>query len=405
MKVLLLAPQPCYVDRGTPIAVDLTVATLCDAGYEVDLLTFPGGVDRDYAGLRTFRVGKRFSSTPARAGLSAKKLALDFLMLWHAIALAARNRYTLVHAVEESSFIALVLRLFFRIPYITDMDSRITTQLTDRFGWLKPLDKALWWLETVPARFASGVIAMCDSLQSEVLKVRKKNVFVVKDVSLLDYYGDAELSPPPELAEIRARHNKLLMYIGNLETYQGIDLMLGALGKLPRSSEPDTALVIVGGDAARIQHFQKHARELSVEKIVYFLGPQPVGLLRRLMAEADVMLSPRTQGTNTPLKLYSYLDSGVPVLATNLETHTQVVDHEQAMLCEPNPDAMALAIEKLLANADLRTQIASNAKELIETHHSLAVFRRQMLEIYRTVIEPESAIGQAKTIRQASTQD
>jgi len=77
MKVLFLAPQPCYIDRGTPIAVDLTLATLSDAGYEIDLLTFAGGEDRNYPGVRTFRVGRWFSRKPTRAGLSGKKLWLD----------------------------------------------------------------------------------------------------------------------------------------------------------------------------------------------------------------------------------------------------------------------------------------------------------------------------------------
>ena len=41
---------------------------------------------------------------------------------------------------------------------------------------------------------------------------------------------------------------------------------------------------------------------------------------------ADVLVSPRLKGLNTPMKIYSYLDSGSAVLATRLRTHTQVLD-------------------------------------------------------------------------------
>ena len=386
MKVLLLAPQSYYIDRGRPIAVDLTLATLSEAGYEVDLLTFPGGAEKNYPGVRTFRVGNWLSHKPTRAGLSARKLGLDLLMLGRAIRLALSNRYTLVHAVEESSFIALILRGLFRIPYVSDMDSRLTTQLTDRFEWLKPIDSLLWQIESLPTRFAGGVVAMCDSLKNEVLKVRAGNVFVVKDVSLLDYYGNPELVPPSELTEIRNTHKHLLMYVGNLESYQGIGLMLKAFAGLHRS---DAALVIVGGDADGIRRYSAEARSLGIESNCYFLGPQPVAMLQALMQNADVMLSPRTHGTNTPLKLYSYLDSGVPVIATNLRTHTQVVDAEQAMLCEPNPEDMARAMQTLLERQDIAKQIASNAKALVEEHHSLVVFRREMLEMYRQVTQDQ----------------
>jgi len=392
MKVLLLAPQPCYVDRGTPIAVDMTLATLCDAGYEVDLLTFPGGADRRYPGLRIFRVGEWLSQRPVQAGFSAKKLVLDVLMFVKALQLAVTNRYAIVHAVEESSFIAMVLRLVFRLPYIIDMDSRMTTQLTDRYPWLKPFDKFLWAVETLPSRFATSVVTMCDSLRVEVLKVCDNRVFVVKDVSLLDYYGDPALEPPQALEDIRANHDQLLMYIGNLETYQGINLMLQAFAlqqsNAKAAAKPtNVGLVVVGGDAHHIELFRERARALGLENSCYFIGPQPVGMLVKLMGRADVMLSPRTQGTNTPLKLYSYLDSGVPVLATNLRTHTQVVNQDQALLCEPNPEDMATAMADLLQSAELRARIATNAKKLIDEHHSLAVFRTEMLEVYRLVTQ------------------
>jgi len=383
MKLLVLAPQPCYIDRGTPIAVDLTLATLSEAGHEVDLLTFPGGEDRAYAGLRTLRVGSWLSKTPVRPGLSAKKLLLDLLMLGKAIKLAATNRYALVHAVEESSFIALLLRLVFRIHYLSDMDSRMTTQITDRFSWLRPLEKVLWSIESLPIRYASGVVTMCESLRHRVSAVREDNVFVVKDVSLLDYYKAAELQIPAKLNEIREQHDSVLMYIGNLETYQGIDLLLESFSKLMTNGKhPKSALVIVGGDSDRIAHYQQRASELKITAQTFFLGHQPVGMLKALTGMADVLVSPRIHGSNTPLKLYSYLDSGVPVLATDLQTHTQVVSEEHAKLCAATPAAMAEAIAELIDNPEHRATLARNARQLVIEHHSIDVFRRQMLGIY-----------------------
>ncbi len=403
MKLLMLAPQPCYIDRGTPIAVDLTLATLSDAGHEVDLLTFPGGEDRHYKGLRTFRVTDRFSKTPARPGLSAYKLLLDVLMLGKAIKLAATNRYTLVHAVEESSFIALVLRIFFRIPYISDMDSRMTTQLTDRFRWLKPFDKLLWAIESLPIRFARGVVTMCDSLRDQVKLVRDDNVFVVKDVSLLDYYNSTDLHLPPELAEIRNRHKTLLMYIGNLEIYQGIDLLLDAFAQLQRDKPDNEAgLVVVGGDTDRIAHYKQRAKELVIAERTYFMGHQPVGLLKALTEKTDLLVSPRTQGTNTPLKIYSYLDSGVPVLCTNLQTHTQVVNTEQAKLCAATPAAMANAITELMSDPEQCASLARNAKQLVNEQHSVAVFQRQLLRVYAELTgEPTGPCMQSETSESA----
>ena len=52
---------------------------------------------------------------------------------------------------------------------------------------------------------------------------------------------------------------------------------------------------------------------------------------------ADVLVSPRSRGTNTPLKIYQYLRSGRPIVATRLLTHTQVLSDEIAILTAPTP--------------------------------------------------------------------
>ncbi|MCK4835657.1 MAG: glycosyltransferase, partial [Candidatus Aminicenantes bacterium] len=57
-----------------------------------------------------------------------------------------------------------------------------------------------------------------------------------------------------------------------------------------------------------------------------------------------VLVSPRTLGTNIPLKIYSYLKSGIPVVATNLFTHTQTLNRDIAILVEPEPRQLAEGI-------------------------------------------------------------
>ena len=122
MRILVLAPQPFFVQRGTPIAVRLLLETLAKRGDELDVVVFPGGEDVEIPGCHFFRVPAP-GSGPIGPGFSAKKLFLDAILAPYAAWRMARKRYDLVIAVEEAAFIALPLRWIFGVPYIFDVDS------------------------------------------------------------------------------------------------------------------------------------------------------------------------------------------------------------------------------------------------------------------------------------------
>ena len=132
MRVLLLAPQPFYQDRGTPIAVDLVLRTLSARGVAVDVLAYHEGAPVSYPGVRLFRIPRLPGVRGIGPGPSWKKLVCDAVFFVTALRMAARSRYDLVHAVEESVFMAMAIRRRFGIPYLYDMDSSMAEQIVDK---------------------------------------------------------------------------------------------------------------------------------------------------------------------------------------------------------------------------------------------------------------------------------
>ena len=80
-RVLVVAPQPFYQDRGTPIALRQVLEALSGLGYQVDVLTFPVGQDIELPGVRIFRAGNPFRIRGVPVGLSARKLLLDLSLV------------------------------------------------------------------------------------------------------------------------------------------------------------------------------------------------------------------------------------------------------------------------------------------------------------------------------------
>jgi glycosyltransferase involved in cell wall biosynthesis len=100
------------------------------------------------------------------------------------------------------------------------------------------------------------------------------------------------------------------------------------------------------------------------------------------MKQADILISPRIKGENTPMKIYSYLDSGVPVIATDLPTHTQVMSTDISYLVKPEPAALSRGIVDLIENPELCKELSGKAREYIKKEHSYAVFKKTLYNIY-----------------------
>ena len=92
------------------------------------------------------------------------------------------------------------------------------------------------------------------------------------------------------------------------------------------------------------------------------------------LASADVLVSPRSLGTNTPLKLYAYLMSGRPVVVTDRPVHTQVLSGEEAVLASATPEGLAEAILEVLRDPERGATIARNAALLVAARYSPAAF-------------------------------
>jgi len=175
------------------------------------------------------------------------------------------------------------------------------------------------------------------------------------------------------------------MYVGNLERYQGIDLLVNGLAQVPASVPLHT--FIIGGDPAHVESYRKKVQELGIADRVQFMGARPVAALNGYLAQAEILLSPRTLGQNTPMKVYSYMQSGKVILATDIRSHTQALDSSCAQLVKPEPAALAKGIEQLANDPALRKSLGDAARDKAEREYSLPVFRNKLRHAYDNIVQ------------------
>lgn len=381
LNILVMAPQPFYQNRGTPIAVRLLVGELARQGHSVDLLVFHEGEDVDIDGVTVHRIPKPPGVRNIPPSISWKKLVCDGGMFFSAVSLMRKKRYDIVHAVEEAAFLAMFLKLLFKVAYVYDMDSSLVIQVVDKITFLRPFRPALEFFEKKAVQKSIGVVAVCQALVDIARKYDPEvNVARLEDISLLD---DGE--PTEEfLRERFGIAGPIMLYVGNLEGYQGIDLLLESF-HVARGQGVEGNVVIIGGTAEHIDQYRQKVAQLGVENKVFFCGPRPVEQLGGYLAQADILLSPRIQGNNTPMKLYSYLDSGKAVLATRLPTHTQVLTDDIACLVEPTRSAMAAGMVRLLSDPQLCLTLGEKGRKIAQENYSLASFQKKLSRFYLEV--------------------
>lgn len=382
MRILVLAPQPFFVQRGTPIATKMLIETLTEAGHSVDVIVYAEGEDVDIPGASFYRVPQFPGTGNMPPGFSLKKLVSDAVMFPVIAWRLMRNRFDLVLAVEESAFMAMVLGPVFGVPYIYDMDSSIPEQINDKRPLPKWLFQALSKVEGAAARRSIGTITCCKALE-ELAKDYAPNVPVqtLEDVTMVEPLASCE---PPSDVEF---DEPVVMYVGNLEQYQGVDILVEGFAKAVHDGLT-ARLVIIGGTDEHIAKYKSMARSLGVENSVSLLGPRPVEKLGSYLSKAEIVVSPRTQGRNTPMKVYSYLDSGHPLLATRLPTHTQVLDDKIAMLVDADANGIADGMTKLMNDAQLRLDLATAAAERVRSEYSREAYRRKLLSFLEHEIRP-----------------
>lgn len=375
MNILMLAPEPFFQPRGTPISVYFRLKALSDLGHQVTLVTYPLGEDRSFPGLRLVRIPKLPGLRTIKIGPSLVKLPLDFLLFFKALGELVRRRYDVIFSHEEAGLLGVVLGKLRGVPHLYDMHSSLPQQL-DNFNFSRSsiLKGLFLMMEHFVLRGSRSIIVICRDLERLVAA----KGFGAKSVFLENFL---EFDPSRRTArtvagkrkKLAPRGEKIVLYAGNFQPYQGIPLLLEAMTRVKGKA----VLALVGATGTDKVELGRICNGLGLSGRVVFIDRVPPADVPIYIEAADVLVSPRPAGTNTPLKIYSFLKSGKPLVATRRWTHTQVVDDSIAILVEPTAEGLARGLSYALFDKGAR-KIARTAKAKADRDYTYPVYLRKI---------------------------
>jgi glycosyltransferase involved in cell wall biosynthesis len=397
----MIAPQPFVEPRGTPISVYQRLEGLSRLGHSVDLLTYHVGEDVSLPGVEIHRIPRVPFIKELKVGPSLAKVPLDVLLFFKAIGMLLRKKYDVIHSHEEAAFFSVFLAALFRKRHLYDMHSSLPRQLQNfDFGNVWPIIQAFRWFERVAIGSCDALITIGPDLEKYAYEIRPDVAQMMIENLPLRTTSMSRKSVEALREKTGIKNRLAIVYTGTFERYQGVDLLLES-AKIIAAQYPEVVFVLVGGKPEQIEAAKEQVASNVLEKSMIFTGTLPIEEANQYMELADILVSPRIEGTSVPLKIYTYLHTGKPIVATNLSAHTLVLTKDTAILVEPVKEAFAAGIMALLKDRELRERIGVQAKKLAEEKYNASIYLSRLEKIYSVLSVPAvtregpSADGQA----------
>lgn len=396
MKIMMIAPEPFFEPRGTPFSVFQRLRALSSGPHQIDLVTYHIGEDVDLPGVTIHRIPHVPFVKQVKVGPSWVKPPLDLLLFFKSFLLLLRNRYDVIHSHEEAAFFAMFLGLIFRAPHLYDMHSVLPRQLgnfkTGNWWWLvKTFELLERWVLTT----CSAAIAIGDDLQEYVNEINPDlNCVTIHNIALhVADRPDDEILMKHLGVDLKRKDIQTIVYTGTFEAYQGLDLLIASAALVVKEF-PGVLFILVGGKPDQIESLRLEAQAYGLDDIIYFTGTVSPEEALSYLGVASVLVSPRTDGLSVPLKIYSYLHAGKPIVATNILAHNQVLDDSVAMLVEANTEALAAGICTCLGDVEYSKRIRRNARNLAQQKYSYDGYLTKVNGVYANIPSKVSLTGQ-----------
>ena len=383
-RILLIAPQPFFQWRGSPLRVSFNARALAELGYAVDLLVMPVGQDLPLPGVTLHRAPNIIRARDLPIGPSLPKAILDISLFFKAAALARRQAFAVFHGIEDAGPIAAVLARRHRAKVVFEKHSDPASY---KKGLIRNFVMAGYRrVERFSIRRADAVICTGPALVDQARAIAPaKPVHHIFDIpsSLVE-------PDPARAAAVReklglAPDAVLALYVGSFAVYQGIDLLFQALPAALRKAS-DLQVVIIGGSPEQIAARQAEMAAAGCAGRVHFPGQIHPDELPHTLAAADILLSPRIAGTNTPLKLLDYLKAGRAIVACDNPANRLIVNDSNACLVAPAPEAFAAGLAALAADAPLRERLGAAGHRLYLSTYNYHQFKQRLGEAYRLLL-------------------
>ncbi|MBN2498877.1 MAG: glycosyltransferase family 4 protein [Deltaproteobacteria bacterium] len=380
----MVAACPFPSGQGTQALIAELAAALSSRGHEIHLVCYGHGQgSSDGLPFRIHRAPGLPGYSRLRSGPDWVKPWLDALLALTCLRVVRRNGCQLIHAHNYEGLVAGCLAgrlagapvVYHAHNWMADelpqyADARALRALAARAGA---------WLDRSLPRRADRVIA----LHAGIARALRAAGVEEERIAVVLPGIDAAAWAPGRGAE---READTVVYAGNLDRYQRLPLVFEALARLRARRARLRFLLATPNPLAEAGRML--ARHGIGDRTELVQAPS-LQACRAVLHRARVAVSARTSPSGFPIKVLDYGAAGLPVVACRPCAHG--VEHGQSgFVVEPEPEALARALDGLLARPALARRMGECAQRMVRERYSAGRMAREVEELWCSV-SPRSA--------------
>jgi glycosyltransferase involved in cell wall biosynthesis len=382
-RILMIAPTPFFAHRGCHVRIYEQARALQAMGCQVEVCTYHLGDDRP--GITTHRTFRIPWYHKLSAGPSWHKLYVDVLLLLRSWSVARRFRPDVLHGhLHEGAAIGWVVGKLLGLPVVADFQGSLSGEIKaheflPNRGWLyRFVARNEGWIDRLP----QVVIASCTDVAQEL-----QERFGVRDVVLaLDGVDTKTFRPDAEVGELQSLvppGRRVVVYLGVLSAYQGVDHLLEAVPHV-LSCVPQAYFLVMGYPDE--DKYRQRAHDLGIADHVNFPGRIDYDQAARYLALGEVAVGPKLSETESNGKLYNYMACALPTAAFDTPPSREILGDLGVFAPRGDATALANAIVGLLQDPAEAQELGQKLRERVVTHFSWENTAEQLMKAYAQAI-------------------
>jgi glycosyltransferase involved in cell wall biosynthesis len=409
-RILAIAPTSFFADYGAHVRIYEEVRHLQERGHRVTICTYHNGDAVPGMDIR------RSLNVPWRQGVQVgstrHKLYFDVMLEWTVLRAALRTRPHLIHAhMYEGTLLGWPVRQLLGIPLIFDYQGSLTGEMVDHHflrpdGTFYPAVRGLEsWINGLPDAIITssenGAAALRDGFH-----VPPERIFPITDGVNTTVFAPpttaaqretvaarkAQLGIPPEA--------KVVVYLGVLAPYQGIDLLLEA-ARTVLQTQPDTYFVIMGYPG--VESYARLAGEMGLLHRVLFPGRIPYPEAPSWLSVGDVAVAPKLSATEGAGKIGNYMALGLPTVAFDTPVSREFLGDLGLYAERGNAPDLAATLASILADDARRPHLGVALRERAIRCYSWHAAIRRIEDVYELARQRRGGSQPAPLARRAGS--